>query len=371
MNQAKINETMIALMRCFLAGERFGGELTEELRDGVFALANRHDIAHLVGEALETQDASFVQAKRKAIYRYLRQDDERQRIYGLFETESIPFIPLKGSVICALYHDRWQRSGCDIDILVRQCDLERAQAALERECGFRFRMKSAQDVSLLSPYGVHLELHYAFDEKEVSVEDVWRSSAPVREESMHRTMGGEMFLLHHIAHMAKHFRSGGCGFRPFVDLWFIKNKMNYDEVALNNLLQERGLKSFADAVFGLLALWFAQGESTPLLDAAAEYILPAGVYGSMKNRVAIGQLNKGGKASYFVSRLFQTREALEYPYPALKKHGWLLPFCQVHRWYKLLADGKLRRITGELRTNGAMDIGYRDDVGALLKALQL
>lgn len=140
---------------------------------------------------------------------------------------------------------------------------------------------------------------------------------------------------------------------------------------LQQLLWERGLGTFGAAVFGLLEFWFEAGQRTPLLDAAAEYILPAGVYGSVKNRVAIGQLKQGGKGRYFVSRLFQSREALEYPYPALKKHPWLLPFCQVHRWYRLLADGKLRRISGELHANSAMDSDYRADVGALLKNLRL
>lgn len=371
MNQATTNKITLELIGCFLAGKTYGGTMTEDVRAAVFTLAAKHDVLHLLGEALGTMDEMLLQAKRRAIYRYLRQEDERQRIYGLFEGEGIPFIPLKGSVIGPLYHDAWQRTGCDIDILVKEDDLARAQTALEQKQKYKFRKKSAHDVSLMSPVGVHLELHYAFDEKEVSLDEFWGSAAPLENGGFCYAVSPKQFLLHHIAHMAKHFRNGGCGLRPFVDLWFILGKMVYDKGALEQLMQQRGLRAFWEAVTGLLELWFGEGKRTPILSAAEEYILPAGMYGSLKNRVAVGQLNKGGKRSYFLSRLIQPREVLEYPYPALKKQRWLLPFCQVHRWCRLLADGKLKQIANELQTNEIMDAEYRGEVANLLEELGL
>lgn len=370
-SQTAENKNLIRLVSCFLAGEKFHEPLTADMSNNLFALANKHDVAHLVGEAFETPDESYVMAKNKAIFRYVKQDFERERIYGLFEAEAIPFIPLKGSVIRHLYPEAWQRTGCDIDILVRPCDLDKARAALEKQMSYTFRIKSGHDYSLLSPNGVHLELHYAFDEKEVPLDEVWETAEPTQEGAMQRAMRPELFVLHHIAHMAKHFRSGGCGLRPFIDLWFIKHKMAYDEAALNRKLHETGLAAFTDVVFGLLDLWFAAGESTPLLEATAEYILPAGVYGSMKNHVAVGQLDKGGKSAYFLSRLFLKPGTLVYSYPILDNHPWLLPFCQVHRWFRLLCEGKLNRIRNELKANSTMENDYRSNVEALLKALEL
>lgn len=147
--------------------------------------------------------------------------------------------------------------------------------------------------------------------------------------------------------------------------------MPFDEKVLRDRLRTGNLEKFGDVVFGLLDYWFGDGEPSPVLEATANYIVPAGVYGSIKNRVAVGQIRKGSKMQYFFSRLYLGKEAMKYPYPILEKHGWLLPFCQVHRWYKLLADGKMRRITRELETSGTMEQGYKDSVAALLDELEL
>lgn len=376
MNQTETTNTMLSLIRCFLTGECFDGELSGEQREGVYDLAARHDVAHLIGIVLERstaleKDDPFVRAKWRAVYRYVKQDVERQRIYELFETEQIPYIPLKGNVIAQLYAEPWQRTSCDIDILVQEKDLERAVNALEHSLEYRFRKKSEHDVSLMTPGGVHLELHYDLHEQEMSVTGVWECAGPVCAESMQFALAPEEFLLHHIAHMAKHFKYGGCGVRPFLDLQIIAQKMPYNKDELNALLEERGLNRFAEMAFGLTALWFGNGEVTPILTAAAEYIMPAGTYGSLKNRVAVGQLNRGDKAHYFLSRLFLSRKTLEYPYPMLKKHGWLLPFCQIHRWGKLLADGKWGQITRELKTNSTLDDEYKGGVAQLMDLLGL
>ena len=105
--------------------------------------------------------------------------------------------------------------------------------------------------------------------------------------------------------------------------------------------------------------------------AAAEYILPAGAYGSMGNRVAIGQLGTNGKLGYFLARMFPAYEELQYPYPILKKHRWLLPFCHIHRWGNLIVTGKLGRISHELKINSGMDADYRNEIDALIRRLDL
>ena len=376
MNQPEITQTTLGLLRSFLTGEPWGKPVSEELLGEVYKLADKHDVAHLItavpgGRGLLKSGSPFLKARQQAVYRYMTQDHERERIYALFEGGGIPFVPLKGSVIHSYYPESWQRTGCDIDILIHEEDLERAVELLQEKYSYRPGKKSEHDISLMSPAGVHLELHYDLHEEEVPVEEVWADARPIRPGSSHLVLSGELFLFHHIAHMAKHFRIGGCGLRPLMDLWLLRQHMPYDRAELERKLSAAGLKVFSDNSFALLDYWFGDGEATAVVEKMAEYILPAGAYGSMENRVAIGQIKKGSKVQYFKSRLFQTRAALEYPYPALKKHGWLLPFCQVHRWIKLLADGKSRRILRELKANGAMERGYRDDVAQLMELLRL
>lgn len=61
-------------------------------------------------------------------------------------------------------------------------------------------------------------------------------------------MSKELFLLYHIYHMAKHFIHGGCGIKPFIDLWIIKNKIGFDGGKAQKMLQESGLLAFYERV---------------------------------------------------------------------------------------------------------------------------
>ena len=378
MKQTKNPTVMTNLIKCYLHKDRFDESLSDEQIKEVYALASKHDVAHLIGIVLESAHpeerekyAPFLAEGKKALFRFAKQDLERQSIYAQFEEAKIEYIPMKGSVIRDLYHKPWHRTSCDIDILVREEKLDQAVAVLEKNLRYVVEKKSEHDVSLWTPGGVHLELHYDVHEPHVSVNELWDSAEPVRPGEMQCLLSAEMFILHHIAHMAKHFKYGGCGLRPFVDLWVIKEKMDYDRQKLAALLEEKHLKLFSDIMFELVEVWFGDAAASPVAVAAAEYILPAGAYGSMGNRVAIGQLGTNGKLGYFLARMFPAYEELQYPYPILKKHRWLLPFCHIHRWGNLIVTGKLGRISHELKINSGMDADYRNEIDALIRRLDL
>ena len=50
---------------------------------------------------------------------------------------------------------------------------------------------------------------------------------------------------------------------------------------------------------------------------------------------------------FFLRRMFMERERMEFIYPRLKKHGWMLPFCWVHRLFKAVLF-KRGRVKSEL-----------------------
>ena len=225
MKQMKNPPIMTTIVKCYLTGTRFDEELTDEQCKEVFELARKHDVVPLIGAVLETvggtgreKYAPFFAEGKKALFRFVKQEHEQKRIYAQLEAAEIEYIPMKGSVLRALYPEPWHRTSCDLDILVREAELERAVSVLETELHYEMMGKSEHDVSIRTPGGVHLELHYDVHEPHVSVEDLWNASEPVHPGEMQRRFSAEMFVLHHIAHMAKHFKYGGCGFRPFVDL---------------------------------------------------------------------------------------------------------------------------------------------------------
>ena len=56
-------------------------------------------------------------------------------------------------------------------------------------------------------------------------------------------MTDEMFYFYHIAHMAKHFEEGGCGIRPFIDLWTLDNIKDVDHDKRDELLSRGNLNT--------------------------------------------------------------------------------------------------------------------------------
>lgn len=371
-------DLMIYLIKSYLSGEQITYNFSEQEILDVLSLAKSHDIAHIISLVLNqcssenTSIHSVMSSEEEiALYRYAKMDCERACIYNLFESNKIPFIPLKGSVIYKLYPEPWHRTSCDIDILIPENTTEAAIEALQNELDYKYITKTEHDISFMSPSGVHFELHYTFHEKEISTSNIWGAAYPIEKESFQYIMPDELLIFCHISHMAKHFRYGGCGIRPFIDLYIMKQKIKYNLVTLTSILQKHNLKKFSDMVFDLIDVWFGEKQITSTLKAVSEYIIKSGTYGSIENRVAIGNIKKKGKLRYTISRLFLPYEALVYPYPYLKKHKYLLPFCQIDRWIKLLHAGKLKNMKEEININNSLEKKHLQAISELLDLLEI
>ena len=86
------------------------------------------------------------------------------------------------------------------------------------------------------------------------------------------------------------------------------------------------------------------------------YIINSGAFGTFEQyqKWRFEQYRKQGiktKKGLFFRRMFMERERMENIYPSLKKHGWLLPFCWVHRLIKavLFRRNKIKMEINSLR----------------------
>jgi hypothetical protein len=95
-----------------------------------------------------------------AVYKYENLNYEYGRLCKTLDEAKIPFIVLKGAVIRKYYPEPWMRSSCDIDILVKESDLERATEVVKTELGFTVTDKTHHDIQMYSPSGVMFELHF-------------------------------------------------------------------------------------------------------------------------------------------------------------------------------------------------------------------
>lgn len=363
--QSKI-QMFFSLLRSAVVGDPMSEDekaacLTEWLPD-MMSIAKKHDLAHLLSVAFRINgfnagDLSNNTSEIQAVYRIAQQSYALEKLTKALEKAKIPFIPLKGSVIRQYYREEWLRTSCDIDVLVHESDVEQATNVLIGDCGCTVDGKGSHDVSLFSPGKVHIELHYDLVEdgranksREV-LNEVWEHSKPHDNFNYWHEMSDEMFYFYHIAHMAKHFEIGGCGIRPFIDLWILDNIELKNQLKRDELLRRGDLYTFAEVARSLYKVWFEGNEHTQITKQMEEYILCGGVYGSIDNRVLVQQRKKGGRLKYALSRIFIPYKSIKFVYPILQKHRWLTPFMEVYRWFNILFDGRAKKAMHEFSYN--------------------
>jgi len=360
--------------------------LSDERLERLYRLAKSHDLAHIVGSALFRRGIlpegsewteKFKKQMMVATFRYEQMQVSLTELCEALEEAKIPFLPLKGSVLRQYYPEPWMRTSCDIDILVRQEDLERAKKWLVSKLSYQEKGMHTHDISLFSPLGVHLELHYDLVEEGLAqnassvLRDVWRFSVVKEGWGYRYEMTDAMFYFYHVAHMAKHFESAGCGIRPLVDLWVLDHRVEHNVEDRRLLLEQGGLMRFALVARKLCEIWFADAEPDELSLQVETYILTGGVYGNQENHISIQQGKRGGKLSYALSRIFLKYDLLKFRYPILIKYKWLLPVMQVRRWGALIFCGGFKRSVKELKLNQNLSRDKAENIQVLLKRVGL
>lgn len=332
----------------------------EQLRE-MLKVTAKHDVVHLLVMGLKKNGLLSAQddAEKfifKAVYRFERLQYEYTTLCEALEKAKIPFLPLKGAVLRAYYPEAWMRTSCDIDILVHREHLEHAISYLQKHYKYVEKERATHDVSLFSPMGIHVELHFDLVEEgrannaiEV-LRTVWDNVNLCENSEYRYEMTDAFFYFYHIAHMAKHFENGGCGIRPFIDLWLLQKNAGEKTQEREELLKKGDLLRFAKSAQSLSKLWFSQGAPDETLLQMQSFVLRGGSFGTTDNRVA-AQQKDNGRMGYLMSRVFVPYERLVRYYPVLKKHRWLMPVMQVRRWCMLLRPDVAKRTKHEINAN--------------------
>lgn len=387
MKQQNTNQILFALLRSAICGTQLTTEerngCDQELLNDLLRLAKKHDIAHLAVLGLKKnglltgENASLETGLLHAVFRYERINYEYEKVCQAFEEIGIAYIPLKGSVLRALYPEAWMRTSCDIDILVHNEALDKATSYLAEKMDYTVKVRTTHDIVLDCPSGVHLELHYDLVEEGRAnnaigvLSTVWEDVSLRKGSGYFYQMSDAFFYFYHIAHMAKHFETGGCGIRPFIDLWLLDHMEGADIEKRDALLKKGGLLQFANVSRKLSRVWFGMEEADAVSLQMQEFLLHGGVYGSTDNRVALQQKKQGGRFGYLWARIFVPRQKLERYYPILKKHRWLLPFMQVRRWFMLLRPDVAGMAKRELEINKNVESSKADAMNTFLTDIGL
>ncbi len=386
MNQGTI-QTFFSLLRSAISGRKLTKEekslYSEEQLGVLFNLAKKHDLAHLLVFALKQnclltkEHFNIEKVIFEAVSRYERISYEYEQLCSALERARIPFMPLKGSVIRKWYPEPWMRTSCDIDVLVHREHLESAISYLKQNLAYIEEERGTHDVALFSSSNIHVELHFDLVEEGRAnnainiLRTAWDSATLRAGTEFCYEMSDDVFYFYHIAHMAKHFEGGGCGIRPFIDLWILDKIKDADQSKRDYLLEQGGLKRFAFVSKKLSRIWFGDEKEDSTSIDMQNFIIQGGVYGSADNRVALQQKKKGGRLGYFLSRIFIPYSRLKRYYPVLEKHRWLMPFMQVRRWFMLLNPNVAKMAKAELSTNKNLDKTKADKMNKFLEEIGL
>ncbi len=343
-------------------------------------IAMQNSVAQLLGDALGknplTQKLVVSQQLRRSVHIALVQtaqlDAERDLVCQELSRAGIEFIQLKGARIRSLYPEAWMRTSCDNDILVHECDAERAAELLIQNLDYRLEMRNYHDISMYSPSNAHLELHFYIKEnmKQMDgvLEQVWQHSRPVG--GMYPgeyAQSNEFFLLYHVAHMVCHFVGGGCGIRPFLDLLLLRKQADYNEAEVVSLCEHAGIDRFYENAVRLVDVWFCGEEHNECTRRMENYVCSGGIYGNLEQHDAAVKARKKSKLNYILYRIFLPYANLCVEYPKAKKHKWLAPFFQIDRWVKKLYQGKLKKAKTDLKKYDQISPAAVEQISRVLK----
>ncbi|MBO5945457.1 MAG: nucleotidyltransferase family protein [Clostridia bacterium] len=355
MDKRIVTDVLMALVRLELGD----GVITEEGRalvcellarggaDELFALAARHDVAAVVTSALvrggfithkSEEYLSRVDAEELAYLRAKRMDHALSDITRVLSSAKIRHTPLKGAVMRPLYPSPIMRMSADVDVLVSEGELDSAVEVLSKTLGYKAEGgRGFHDISLYSPEGIHLELHYNLKENEPTLDGVLLSAEDyiLSDDGYTASLSPEFFVFHLFAHLTYHFMNGGCGIKPFVDLYIYRKKNNVDEDILSTLIERAGLSVFYKNVCDLISVWLLGREHTEISRSMEAHVIHNS-YGEGVSRGIVRRRGKEGKCRYILRRIFMPYSQLKIRYPIVGKCPILLPVFEVVRWVSTL-----------------------------------
>ena len=328
--------------------------------DALYRTASRHMVTAAAAMALERAgitDHRFTQAKGKAIRKSAAMDMEMQLLFARLEAAGIWYMPLKGTVIKALYPAFGMRQMSDHDILFDAVYAGKVRDILE-QLGFTAEHYGTgnHDVYFKQPV-CNFEMHRALFGENHNEKLYTYYRDPMR--LMHRDVDNaygyhfsdEDFYVYMTAHEYKHYSGSGTGIRSLLDCYvFVKEKGgSLDWVYIREQTAQLGIADF-EQERRELAMKLFSGESAPkLTDREQEmlgYYAGSGTYGTLENSIRM-KLKDQTKLSFWMHSIFISRKQMAQSVRFTKISPILYPAGVVWRCGRVLIfrrDGLKRTI---------------------------
>ncbi|MBQ5825808.1 MAG: nucleotidyltransferase family protein [Clostridia bacterium] len=385
----RINEFLIQLIGNEVCGRQI--ELPPDIMSDeqfvidLFVKANEYGVAHIVASNLSRHKLLSGAAHRAyadCLYSSVFKNEKMNHIFECvcktLDDGKIPYIPLKGTVLKKLYPEPWMRSSVDIDILVHKRDFDSASQLIKDNLGYRQGNQSDHDVTLTPDGNSLVELHFRLVEDEHKtawtkiLDDVWDYAQPAEENSLCYVLDDSFFCFYHLSHMAKHIMHGGCGIRPFLDLWLMNRKLDPAiKEKTQSLLKKGKLLKFAECAEQLSRVWFSGEAHTETTQLMENYILKGGMFGTKETRMLYNRQHHGGKRKHIFKRIFIPYKDLAYTYPIIKKYRFLTPICEICRLFSMMFGKKRKFRKAYLSDLDNVPKEYADEIRILFESVEL
>ena len=224
-----------------------------------------------------------------------------------------------------------------------------------------------------TPSGSYLELHFTLNEYEFKADEILQYAWDYAKQESHCRYGftNEFFVFYHIAHIARHIYTGGCGLRPFIDFKIILDCFEFDKSALVDLLNKAELADFYNAATELTKMWFEGDNGSDICKELENYILNSGIYGNMENKIAVINEKNASRSKYIIDIIFPSKKSMAKKYPVIEKAPVLLPFMYVVRWISSLFRGTYKQILKVFSSSRKVTTDKQQKVAELFSNLGL
>ncbi|MBE6732997.1 MAG: hypothetical protein E7561_03270 [Ruminococcaceae bacterium] len=350
-----LQKNVIKLIKSALTGEKYQFAADLDI-DIIVKIAKKHQIQAIVYygalncglsndlpemQKLFLETCGFISISAQQMH-------ELKEIFQQFDVGKIEYMPLKGTVLKALYAKPEMRVMSDADILIRTEQYNIIKPIMEK-LGYAEAIES--DHELIWKKGkVTIELHkrlipsynkdyYAY------FGDGWRLGKPVSDDSTRYAMSIEDEMIYLFTHYAKHYRDAGIGIKHIVDLWVYRNSVKElnNEYVLKEL-KKLQLDVFYENTMRTLDVWFKDVAPDNTTEFITGIIFNSGVYGTHEAHLLSEALKvskqtgttKKVRTKKIIQLMFLPYKSMCQKYPFLEKAKILLPVMWVVRWFNVL-----------------------------------
>ncbi|MCD8158059.1 MAG: nucleotidyltransferase family protein [Clostridiales bacterium] len=304
-------------------------------------------------------------------------------LIDLFNLHKIKHIVFKGTVLRDYYPDKELRTMGDIDLIIDESDRQKVHKLLLETGALYEEAESHADVFNYMKNGVLFEIHTKIISSNLFEEtdyinylgDVFKHTE--QKENYTYELNNEFHFIYLMAHMAKHFKIGGCGLRMYIDIaMFVKHfNRELDWKYIRAELKKLRLLEFTDSVFQFCNKWFGTDIAlfgkeldSEALDIIAKYVIAGGTFGYYEKNV--DAIRMGNNDNTLTSKIKTVGGFLFPSYEHLKmRYKWMgnlpkcmLPFAWVKYWhYRLfiVKGNNFKRIKQAVESGDDAFVHYR------------